>query len=110
MHIVFAAYTSYIRLHGSCYRIVGGGTRHVLRYQFRRRAFRLGLGSFGVTGLKSKRLWSQQKGHAERIDAFLRAVRGEDVVIPSWEEIRNVTRATILARESIRNGVPFRVE
>jgi hypothetical protein len=69
-----------------------------------------GVRSFEVTRLKSKRLWSQQKGHAERIDAFLRAVRAEDVVIPSWEEIRNVTRATVLAREALRSGVSFRVE
>jgi hypothetical protein len=61
-------------------------------------------------GLKSKRLWSQQKGHAECMDAFLRAVRGEDVVIPSWEETRNVTRATVLVREAVRSGVSFRVE
>jgi predicted dehydrogenase len=65
--------------------------------------------SFGFKGLKSKRLWSQQKGHAVCMDAFLRAVRGEDVVIPSWEEIRNVTRATVLAREALRSGVAFRV-
>jgi len=68
-----------------------------------------GVRSFGFKGLKSKRLWSQQKGHAECIDAFLRAVRGEDVVIPSWDEVRNVTRATVLAREAIRSGVAFRV-
>jgi hypothetical protein len=43
------------------------------------------------------------------MDAFLRAVRGEDVAIPSWEEVRNVTRATVLAREAIRSGVAFRV-
>ncbi len=50
------------------------------------------------------------KGHAECIDAFLPAVRGEDVVILSWEKIRNVTRATVLAREAVRSGVSFRVE
>ena len=68
-----------------------------------------GVRSFGFKGLKSKRLWSQQKGHAECMDAFLRAVRGEDVAVPSWEEVRNVTRATVLAREAVRNGVAFRV-
>jgi hypothetical protein len=65
--------------------------------------------SFGFKGLKSRRLWSQQKGHAQCVDAFLRAVRGEDVVLPSWEEIRNVTRATVLAREAVRSGVLFPV-
>jgi hypothetical protein len=57
--------------------------------------------SFGFKGLKSRRLWSQQKGHAQCVDAFLRAVRGEDVVLPSW--------ATVLAREAVRSGVLFPV-
>jgi hypothetical protein len=65
--------------------------------------------NFIFTYFKSTCVWSQQKGHAECIDAFLRAVRGEDVVLPSWEEIRNVTRATVLAREALRSGVAFRV-
>jgi hypothetical protein len=68
-----------------------------------------GVRSFGFKGLKSRRLWSQQEGHAECMDAFLRAVRGEEVAVPSWDEVRNVTRATVLAREAIRSGVAFRV-
>jgi predicted dehydrogenase len=63
-----------------------------------------GLKSFGFKKIKSRKLWSQQKGHRQCIEAFLGAVKGEKIELPSFEEIKNVTVATILAKESLRNG------
>jgi len=63
-----------------------------------------GVKSFGFKKIKSRKLWSQKKGHRQCIEAFLGAVKGEKIELPSFEEIKNVTVATILAKESLRNG------
>jgi predicted dehydrogenase/threonine dehydrogenase-like Zn-dependent dehydrogenase len=65
--------------------------------------------SFGFKNLRSRKLWSQAKGHRECISAFLAAVSGREIELPAWDELRNVTVATIAAKESARDGVLFRV-
>jgi len=52
---------------------------------------------YGWTGFRSMRLWRQDKGNAGCVDAFLRAVReGTPSPIP-FEELVEVTRATLQA-------------
>jgi predicted dehydrogenase len=59
--------------------------------------------------LKRKRLWRQDKGHQAEIDAFAQVLtQGGDAPI-SWEELRAVTLASILAVRSIREGVPLEI-
>ncbi len=62
------------------------------------------LKSFGFKNLPSKKLWTQSKGHRECAAAFMGAIKGEAVVLPSWEELRNVTAATIAAKEALKAG------
>lgn len=65
--------------------------------------------SFGFKNLRSRKLWSQARGHRECISTFLAAVSGREIELPAWNELRNVTVATIAAKESARVGVLFRV-
>ncbi|MGQ9818156.1 MAG: bi-domain-containing oxidoreductase [bacterium] len=59
--------------------------------------------------IKKFRYYTQDKGHGQEIVAFLNAIlRGEPSPI-SWEEIYYVTLVSILAIQSIREGVPFEV-
>lgn len=59
--------------------------------------------------VKEHRTAQQDKGHAGEIKAFLEAlISGSPSPIP-WQELRAVTRATILAVRSLREGVPFDV-
>lgn len=66
--------------------------------------------SFGFSAIRNRRLWTQQKGHQQCIQAFLGAIKGEPTTLPRWDELRNITTATILARESLRNGGVMWVE
>ena len=52
----------------------------------------------------------QDKGHAAEIDAFLQAcfVGGESPI--SWPELRATTLTSLLAVQSLREGVPFEVQ
>jgi predicted dehydrogenase len=50
----------------------------------------------------------QQKGHLQELEAFADALRSQSPSI-CWEEIRAVSLASILAVQSIREGVPFDV-
>ncbi|MFH1116231.1 MAG: Gfo/Idh/MocA family oxidoreductase, partial [Pseudomonadota bacterium] len=57
--------------------------------------------------IKRHKSRSQDKGHRAEIQAFAEAlVHGGEPPI-SWEEIRSVSLASILAVRSIREGVPF---
>ena len=47
------------------------------------------------------------KGHAEQVHAFAEALRGGGAAPISWDELRAVTLASILAVRSLREGVPF---
>lgn len=56
-----------------------------------------------------KRGWQQDKGHRAEIEAFAEALtRGGPAPI-SWNEIRAVSLASILAIRSIREGIPFEI-
>ncbi|HYE99749.1 MAG TPA: Gfo/Idh/MocA family oxidoreductase, partial [Planctomycetota bacterium] len=58
---------------------------------------------------KTRKGWSQDKGHRAEVEAFARAVaEGGPSPIP-WEELRAVSLASILAVRSLREGVPFDV-
>jgi predicted dehydrogenase/threonine dehydrogenase-like Zn-dependent dehydrogenase len=58
----------------------------------------------GTTKLQS---WRQQdKGHSAEISAFAKALSGGPAPI-SWEHLRAVTLASILAVRSLREGTPF---
>ena len=50
---------------------------------------------------------SQNKGHREEIEAFVRALATGQPSPISWNEIYAVTLASILAVRSIREGIPF---
>jgi predicted dehydrogenase len=62
-------------------------------------------------GGKARRLhgWRQEKGHSEELQAFANALTsGGPAPIP-WDELRAVALASILAVQSLREGVPFEV-
>jgi len=56
---------------------------------------------------KKAHLSGQNKGHAQEIEAFARALAGGDPSPIPWEEIYATTLASILAVRSIREGIPF---
>jgi predicted dehydrogenase/threonine dehydrogenase-like Zn-dependent dehydrogenase len=56
---------------------------------------------------KTKRLSAvPDKGHRAEIAAWSAALRGESVELIPWEQLRAVTAASILAVESLRDGLP----
>jgi len=63
------------------------------------------------SGGKSRRLklGAQDKGHEAEIDAFSKTLSGEAAAPITWQEIKAVSLASILAVQSIREGVPFEV-
>jgi predicted dehydrogenase len=54
-------------------------------------------------------LGTQDKGHSAELRAFADALTGKSESPMSWNDIRAVTMASILAVQSIREGVPFEV-
>jgi predicted dehydrogenase/threonine dehydrogenase-like Zn-dependent dehydrogenase len=61
-------------------------------------------------GGKTRRLlsrWRQEKGHREELEAFAGALTGGSPAPIPWDELRAVTLASILAVQSLREGVPF---
>lgn len=58
-------------------------------------------------GRKSVKKHRQDKGHAAEIDAFAAAVAGLEQPPISWPELRATTMASILAVQSLREGIPF---
>ncbi len=59
---------------------------------------------------KEKILSKQDKGHAAEIERFAKAIKdGEAAPIP-WDELRAVSLASILAVQSLRQGMPMDVE
>lgn len=62
-----------------------------------------------VAGGKTKRhrAWFQDKGHRAEVEAFGRAIHEGRTSPISWEEIRAVSLASLLAVRSLREGVPF---
>ncbi len=58
---------------------------------------------------KKTRAWQQDKGHGEEVTAFGRVLAEGGVCPISWEELRAVSLASILAVRSIREGVPFEI-
>jgi predicted dehydrogenase/threonine dehydrogenase-like Zn-dependent dehydrogenase len=57
---------------------------------------------------KAHTLWSgsQNKGHKAEIASFTAALQGSELGM-SWDEMKSVTAASILAVRSIREGMPF---
>jgi predicted dehydrogenase len=62
-------------------------------------------------GGRARRLhgWRQEKGHREELQAFASALTSGGPAPISWDELRAVTLASILAVQSLREGVPFEV-
>ncbi len=60
-------------------------------------------------GKKSVEKGQQDKGHAAEIRAFADAVTGGAESPVSWAELRSVTLASILAVQSLREGIPFSI-
>jgi predicted dehydrogenase/threonine dehydrogenase-like Zn-dependent dehydrogenase len=58
---------------------------------------------------KRTRSWGQDKGHRTEIEAFIRALRQEEPPPISWEDLRAVSLAAILAVRSIREGIPLEI-
>lgn len=56
---------------------------------------------------KTQRLRQQDKGHQAEVRAFAAALAGKTEAPISWEDIRNVTLASLLAQQSLREGQPF---
>jgi predicted dehydrogenase len=55
----------------------------------------------------SSKPWSQDKGYAAELEAFLSAItQGGSAPIP-WDDLRGVTLASIFAVMSLREGLPF---
>jgi len=59
---------------------------------------------------RHKRFWAQDKGHRAEVSAFVDAVTGKGVTPIPWEHIRDVSRAAILAVQSIREAMPFDIQ
>jgi predicted dehydrogenase/threonine dehydrogenase-like Zn-dependent dehydrogenase len=59
--------------------------------------------------IKRMRAWSQDKGHRAEIKAFAAALTEGGQAPISWQELRSVTLASILAVWSIREGMPFEI-
>jgi predicted dehydrogenase len=59
--------------------------------------------------VKRKSYLNADKGHVPEIAAFCQAVVGVRPAPMSWDEIRSVTLASILAVRSLREGIPFDV-
>ena len=59
------------------------------------------------SGKRSETKTRQDKGHAAEVKAFADAVTGNGELPISWAEIRSTTLASILAVQSMREGVPF---
>jgi predicted dehydrogenase/threonine dehydrogenase-like Zn-dependent dehydrogenase len=57
--------------------------------------------------VKSDRRWQQDRGHRAEVEAFAEAVSKGGAAPISWEEIRAVSLASILAVRSLREGLPF---
>lgn len=62
-------------------------------------------------GGKRKRVkgWQQDKGHAAALLAFLHTLETGSAPPMTWEEIRAVSLASILAVQSLREGLPFEI-
>lgn len=60
-------------------------------------------------GKKNVEKGRQDKGHAAEVDRFAAAVTGKSDPPISWAELRSTTLASILAVQSLREGVPFDV-
>ncbi len=56
-----------------------------------------------------KERFAQDKGHRAELEAFARTLLSGGPSPISWEEIRAVTRASLLAVQSLREGIPFDV-
>jgi predicted dehydrogenase/threonine dehydrogenase-like Zn-dependent dehydrogenase len=57
--------------------------------------------------VRRRRAWGQDKGHRTEVEAFARVLaEGGASPIP-WEDLRAVSLASILAVQSLREGVPF---
>jgi len=82
--------------------VLGGGKVGVID-DFRRLTLVAG-------GRMKRKRRGKDKGHRAEVAAFVGALReGEAGGLPSWEEIRAVTRASIRAVESLRTGEPLEV-
>jgi len=57
--------------------------------------------------VRRKNLGGQDKGHRAEVEAFAKAIREGGPWPISWEELRAVSIASILAVRSLREGVPF---
>ena len=49
------------------------------------------------------------KGHQEEVQAFINAVRLNENAPIRWDELRTVSLASILAVNSLRDGIPFEI-
>lgn len=58
---------------------------------------------------KKARAWQQDKGHREEVAQFARVLAEGGACPISWEELRAVSLASILAVRSIREGIPLEI-
>ncbi|HEY7152860.1 MAG TPA: bi-domain-containing oxidoreductase [Gemmataceae bacterium] len=58
---------------------------------------------------KKVRAWQQDKGHREEVTAFARVLAEGGACPISWQELRAVSLASILAVRSIREGMPLEI-
>jgi polar amino acid transport system substrate-binding protein len=63
---------------------------------------------FGPSGRREAREKRQEKGHHQEVEAFLRAVEHGEPPVP-FQELANVSLATLAAVESLRTGRPVRL-
>ncbi len=82
--------------------VIGGGRVAVID-DFRK--------ATGTAGGRARTLWSsgQDKGHRAEVRAFARALQAGGSWPISWEDLRAVSLASILAVMSLREGVPFEI-
>lgn len=59
--------------------------------------------------IKRTKMRSQDKGHGAEVDAFAKALLSNGQSPISWEDIRTVSAASILAVQSLREGMPLEI-
>jgi predicted dehydrogenase/threonine dehydrogenase-like Zn-dependent dehydrogenase len=59
--------------------------------------------------VRTKHMSRQDKGHAVELDEFVATLKQGGTSPIGWDEIRAVTRASLLAARSLREGIPFDV-
>lgn len=63
-----------------------------------------------ASGGKVRKYKTSRKGHVEEVNAFVDTLRSVENPPIEWKDLRSVSLTSILAAQSLREGVPFDVQ